>query len=129
MNVNGIKSTDYRLLSADTLVMTFVETSLDDIMQLDTSVLTVRTEQGTFVENFTGWQLCRVTFNIADNSYEVQFIPAIDEVTAATLNSLADKNAVLVEDLSKTQAQLDAAIQSNQMLEDCLVEMAEIVYA
>ena len=27
------------------------------------------------------------------------------------------------------QAQLDASIQSNQMLEDCLVEMAGVVYA
>lgn len=32
-------------------------------------------------------------------------------------------------ELTATQKKLDAAIQSNAMLEDCLVEMAQVVYA
>lgn len=39
-----------------------------------------------------------------------------------SLKNLEQENKVL-------KAQLDASIQSNQMLEDCIVEMAEIVYA
>ena len=39
-----------------------------------------------------------------------------------SLKNLEQENKVL-------KAQLEASIQSNQMLEDCLVEMAEIVYA
>lgn len=39
-----------------------------------------------------------------------------------SLKNLGQENKVL-------KAQLEASIQSNQMLEDCIVEMAEIVYA
>lgn len=41
-----------------------------------------------------------------------------------------DERVEVLERENKTlQAQLEAMIQSNQMLEDCLVEMAGIVYA
>jgi len=40
--------------------------------------------------------------------------PAVEEVQA---------------ELDTAQKKLDAAIQSNAMLEDCLVEMAQVVYA
>ena len=129
MKVNGIKCTDYKLLNKDLLAMVFVDASAESLLAMDTAVLTVQTDTNDPVEVFTGWQRCRVILNVADGSYEVQFIPAVDDVTAAALKSLAEQNASLTKDLSKTQAQLDAAIQSNQMLEDCLVEMAEIVYA
>lgn len=40
------------------------------------------------------------------------------------------QRVISLEQQNKTlQAQLEASIQSNQMLEDCLVEMAGIVYA
>lgn len=129
MKVNGIKCTDYKLLNKDLLAMVFVDTSAESLLAMDTAVLTVQTDTDDLVEVFTGWQRCRVILNVADGSYEVQLIPAVDDVTAAALKSLAEQNAALTKELNTSQAQLDAAIQSNQMLEDCLVEMAEIVYA
>lgn len=129
MKVNGIKCTDYRLLNKDLLAMVFVDTSAESLLAMDTAVLTVQTDTDDLVEVFTGWQRCRLILNVADGSYEIQFIPAVDDVTASALKSLAEQNVSLTKELSTTQAQLGAAIQSNQMLEDCLVEMAEIVYA
>ena len=41
----------------------------------------------------------------------------------------AEKLTALEAENKQLTSKLDAAIQSNQMLEDCLVEMAEIVYA
>lgn len=41
----------------------------------------------------------------------------------------AEKLAALETENRQLNSKLDATIQSNQMLEDCLVEMAEIVYA
>lgn len=35
----------------------------------------------------------------------------------------------LQRELASTKSRLDAAIQSNALLEDCLVEMAQVVYA
>ena len=40
-----------------------------------------------------------------------------------------EKLAALEAENKRLTSKLDATIQSNQMLEDCLVEMAEIVYA
>lgn len=40
-----------------------------------------------------------------------------------------DKSAALQAELDTTKQKLSAAIQSNAMLEDCLVEMAGVVYA
>lgn len=41
----------------------------------------------------------------------------------------AERIEALERENKTLQAQLDASIQSNQMLEDCLVEMAGVVYA
>lgn len=47
-----------------------------------------------------------------------------------TLQPTTDERVEALEHENKTlQAQLEAMIQSNQMLEDCLVEMAGAVYA
>lgn len=46
-----------------------------------------------------------------------------------TQKTYAEKLAALEEENKQLASKLDASIQSNQMLEDCLVEMAEIVYA
>ena len=48
--------------------------------------------------------------------------PAPQPTTEERLAELEKENKTL-------QAQLEASIQSNQMLEDCLVEMAGVVYA
>ena len=48
--------------------------------------------------------------------------PAPQPTTEERLAELEQQNKIL-------QAQLEASIQSNQMLEDCLVEMAGVVYA
>lgn len=129
MKVNGIKCTDYKLLNRDLLAMVFVDTSTESLLAMDTAVLTVQTDTDDPVEVFTGWQRCRVILNVADGSYEVQFIPAVDDVTAAALKSLAEQNASLTKELSTTQSQLEASIQSNAILEECIVEMAGVVYA
>lgn len=53
----------------------------------------------------------------------------INPDTGEEQRTYAEKLASLEEENRQLTGKLDAAIQSNQMLEDCLVEMAEIVYA
>ena len=63
--------------------------------------------------------------------------PSVDENTDQPINpeagethkTYAEKLAALEAENKQLTSKLNAAIQSNQMLEDCLVEMAEIVYA
>ncbi len=53
----------------------------------------------------------------------------IDPGKGITQKTYAEKLADLETENAQLTAKLEASIQSNQMLEDCLVEMAEIVYA
>lgn len=54
---------------------------------------------------------------------------SIDPGAGESQKTYAEKLAALEEENKQLSSKLEAAIQSNQMLEDCLVEMAEIVYA
>ena len=53
----------------------------------------------------------------------------VDPGAGESQKTYAEKLAALEAEHGQLTSQLDAPIQSNQMLEDCLVEMAEIVYA
>lgn len=53
----------------------------------------------------------------------------IDPGAGESQKTYAEKLTALEEENKQLTGKLEAAIQSNQMLEDCLVEMAEIVYA
>ncbi len=50
-------------------------------------------------------------------------------VRIKTRAELQAENEELRVGLTATQRKLDAAIRSNAMLEDCIVEMAQVVYA
>lgn len=52
-----------------------------------------------------------------------------DSGSDGSQKTYAERLAALEADNKQLTSKLEAAIQSNQMLEDCLVEMAEIVYA
>ena len=53
----------------------------------------------------------------------------VDPEAGESHKTYAEKLAALEAENKRLTSKLDATIQSNQMLEDCLVEMAEIVYA
>ena len=72
--------------------------------------------------NFT--HILSVTVVPDNNAYQLH-LRSVDAQTVAN----ADDIAALTKENKTLKAQLEASIQSNQMLEDCLVEMAGVVYA
>lgn len=129
MKANKLTAVDYQQVADNGLILKLAETTADEILQMDTSVVRITTDAGDEVATFAGLQLYRITLNVADKSYEVHLIPAVDEVTEQALKSLAQENDQLHKQLQTTQSQLNASIQSNSMLEECLIEMAGVVYA
>lgn len=129
MKANNLTAVDYQQVAENGLVLKLTGTTADEILQMDTSVVRIATDAGDEVTTFAGLQLYRITLNVADKSYEVHLIPAVDDVTEQALKSLAQENDQLRKQLKTTQSQLDASIQSNSMLEECLIEMAGVVYA
>lgn len=129
MKANNLTAVDYQQVEENGLVLKLTGTTADEILQMDTSVVRIATDAGDEVVTFVGLQLYRITLNVADKSYEVHLIPAVDDITEQALKSLAQENDQLHKQLKTTQSQLDASIQSNSVLEECLIEMAGVVYA
>lgn len=90
----------------------------------DTAKLTYRKENDTFVFD-----------NIPAGEYQIVFSVETDGVTASGVVEITaepaeePKNPKTSAELDKLTTKVDALTQSNQMLEDCLVEMANVVYA
>lgn len=80
-------------------------------------------------EDFTGFEYDEyhvevetwdgVAQNVEDN---------YDEFLRKGMDNEVDRDAALRAEVAAANRKLEAAIQSNAMLEDCLVEMAEAVY-
>lgn len=138
MQVNGINCTDYK---RDGVMVTllFTDTTFEEIEALDFSVLNVTTNTGDLAEKLTGFsELVTVGKNVGTGVFTVvaripsdleKQINDVESWAGTQIKLLNLKNTQLETENKQLTAKLEASIKSNQMLEDCLVEMAEIVYA
>lgn len=138
MQVNGINCTDYK---RDGVMVTllFTDTTFEEIEALDFNVLNVTTNTGDLAEKLTGFsELVTIGKNVGTGVYTVvaripsdleKQINDVESWAGTQIKLLSLKNTQLETENKQLTAKLDASIKSNQMLEDCLVEMAEIVYA
>lgn len=138
MQINGINCTDY-VREGTMVTMQFADTTYDEVESLDFSELLVTMNTGELAEKLCGFsELVSVSKNIATGIITaVARIPTdlekqindVESWAGSQITLLSRKNTQLETENKQLTSKLDAAIQSNQMLEDCLVEMAEIVYA
>lgn len=138
MQVNGINCTDYK---RDGVMVTllFTDTTFEEIEALDFSVLNVTTNTGDLAETLTGFsELVTIGKNVGTGTFTVvaripsdleKQINDVESWAGMQIKLLSLKNAQLETENKQLSSKLEASIKSNQMLEDCLVEMAEIVYA
>lgn len=138
MQVNGINCTDYK---RDGVMVTllFTDTTFEEIEALDFNVLNVTTNTGDLAEKLTGFsELVTIGKNVGTGVYTVvaripsdleKQINDVESWAGTQIKLLSLKNTQLETENKQLTAKLEASIKSNQMLEDCLVEMAEIVYA
>ena len=103
MKINTLSSTNYKLIEKDQLLITFTNTTLQDILELDTKILNVVTDAEQFVESFVGWQLQKVTYNKASNDYDAYFIPSLDEISAKLLEQLLLEKKQSVKEITELQ--------------------------
>ena len=138
MQINGINCTDY-VRDGTMVTMQFIDTTYDVVEAMDFNELLITTNTGEIAEKLCGFsELVSVSKSIATGIITaVARIPTdlekqINEVeswASSQIKLLSLKNTQLETENKQLSSKLDAAIQSNQMLEDCLVEMAGIVYA
>ena len=128
MKVNDIKALDYRT-DGDLLTIPFADTSVEAVLALDSAVLTVKTDAGDAVKVLAGYALKTVTVAAADpTSVTAVYTRAVDG-TAAALDTISAKLVESEKENKLLKAQVSAATDQQSFYEDCIAEMAEVVYA
>lgn len=128
MKVNDIKALDYQC-QGDSLTIPFAETSVEAVLALDAAVLTVKTDDGDTVEVLAGYALRSVTVDAKDPTSVTAVLTRAVDGTAAALDTISDRLAQAEQENKLLKAQVSAATDQQSFYEDCIAEMAEVVYA
>lgn len=128
MKVNDIKALDYQC-QGDSLTIPFAETSVEAVLALDAAVLTVKTDAGDTVEVLAGYALKTATVAAADpTSVTAVYTRAVDG-TAAALDTISAQLVQAEQENKLLKQQVAALTDQQSFYEDCIAEMAEVVYA
>lgn len=128
MKVNDIKALDYRT-DGDLLTIPFAETSVEAVLALDSAVLTVKTDAGDTVEVLAGYALRSVTVDAKDPTSVTAVLTRAVDGTAAALDTISARLVQTEQENKLLKAQVSAATDQQSFYEDCIAEMAEVVYA
>ena len=120
MTLNNIPVLGYNVLQ-DSCVLRLAATSLDEAKAAVSSSMVLKDGVGNDFLHIAGYSTITSIVLAPDTGvYELHI--ARDAVGKTRIDALEKENKEL-------KAKLEAAIQSNQTLENCLVEMAGVVYA
>ena len=128
MKVNDIKALDYRT-DGDLLTIPFADTSVEAVLALDSAVLTVKTDAGDTVEVLAGYALRSVTVDAKDPTSVSAVLTRAVDGTAAALDTISARLVQAEQENKLLKAQVSAATDQQSFYEDCIAEMAEVVYA
>ena len=128
MKINDVKALDYRT-DGDLLTIPFAETSADAVLAMETAVLTVKTDDGDTVEVLAGYALRSVTVDAKDPTSVTAVLTRAVDGTAAALDTISARLVESEKENKLLKAQVSAATDQQSFYEDCIAEMAQIVYA
>ena len=128
MKINEIKALDYQT-DGDLLTIPFADTSVEAVLALDAAVLTVKTDAGDTVEVLAGYALRSVTVNAKDPTSVTAVLTRAVDGTAAALDTISAQLVQAEQENKLLKAQVSAATDQQSFYEDCIAEMAEVVYA
>lgn len=128
MKVNDIKALDYQC-QGDSLTIPFAETSVEAVLALDSAVLTVKTDAGDTVEVLAGYALKTATVDAKDPTSVTAVLTRAVDGTAAALDALTAQLTQSEKENKLLKAQVNAATERSDFIEDCIAEMAVQVYS
>ena len=124
MTVKGLQVLAYGL-SGDIADITVQADNYDTAVSIVSKDIVLEDGMGAPIVRFTNFtHILSVTVVPNNNAYQLR-LRSVDAQTVAN----ADDIDALNKENKLLKAQLAASIQSNQMLEECIVEMAGVVYA
>lgn len=127
MRINNIKALDYQA-QGERLTIPLAETSVEAVLAMDTTLLTVKTDDGDTVEVFAGYALQTVTVDAADPTNVTAVLTrSADDGTAKALDALTDKLAQAEAKAVSLEGQVADLQSANNDVMDALTELAGIV--
>lgn len=127
MRINNIKALGYQA-QGERLTIPLAETSVEAVLAMDTTLLTVKTDDGDTVEVFAGYALQTVTVDAAaPTNVTAVLTRSADDGTAKALDALTDKLTQAEAKAATLEGQVADLQSANNDVMDALTELAGIV--
>lgn len=129
MKANNMTCSDYRTVQGEKLVLWLPGASMEDALGMETDIIRIQTDAGDEVEALCGFgNLVSVTYIAESNTMVVTLIRKADSGVGAALDALSAQLVESEKENKLLKAQVSAATERSDFIEDCIAEMAVQVY-
>ena len=129
MKANNMTCSDYRTVQDEKLVLWLPGASMEDALGMETDIIRIQTDAGDEVEALCGFgNLVSVTYIAESNTMVVTLTRKADSGVGAALDALSAQLVESEKENKLLKAQVSAATERSDFIEDCIAEMAVQVY-
>ena len=129
MKANNMSCSDYRTVQDEKLVLWLPGATMEDALGMETDIIRIRTDAGDEVEALCGFgNLVSVTYIAESNTMVVTLTRKADSGVGAALDALSAQLVESEKENKLLKAQVRAATERSDCIEDCIAEMAVQVY-
>lgn len=129
MKANNMFCSDYRTVQDEKLVLCLPGATMEDALGMETDIIRIRTDAGDEVEALCGFgNLVSVTYIAESNTMVVTLTRKADSGVGAALDALSAQLVESEKENKLLKAQVSAATERSDFIEDCIAEMAVQVY-
>lgn len=129
MKANNMTCSDYRTVQDEKLVLWLPGATMEDALGMETDIIRIRTDAGDEVEALCGFgNLVSVTYIAESNTMVVTLTRKADSGVGAALDALSAQLVESEKENKLLKAQVRAATERSDFIEDCIAEMAVQVY-
>lgn len=129
MKANNMTCSDYRTVQGEKLVLWLPGATMEDALGMETDIIRIQTDAGDEVEALCGFgNLVSVTYIAESNTMVVTLTRKADSGVGAALDALSAQLVESEKENKLLKAQVSAATERSDFIEDCIAEMAVQVY-
>lgn len=130
MKANNMTCSDYRTVQDEKLVLWLPGATMEDALGMETDIIRIQTDAGDEVEALCGFgNLVSVTYIAESNTMVVTLTRKADSGVGAALDTLSAQLVESEKENKLLKAQVSAATERSDFIEDCIAEMAVQVYS
>lgn len=129
MKANNMSCSDYRTVQDEKLVLWLPGATMEDALGMETDIIRIRTDAGDEVEALCDFgNLVSVTYIAESNTMVVTLTRKADSGVGAALDTISARLVESEKENKLLKAQVSAATERSDFIEDCIAEMAVQVY-